>query len=150
MHGDVKCCRSEDSLETAAQLMWDFDVGALPVVDAASRVVGVVTDRDVCMAAYTQGLRLRDLSVATAMAKKVIACRPDDDVVSARTLMADNQIRRLPVIDEAGRLAGIVTIDDLAQGVAQHIDDGISGEDVALTLATICTPRSAPAPLARV
>jgi CBS domain-containing protein len=149
MHGDVKCCRSEDDLDTAAQLMWDFDIGALPVVDAESRVVGMITDRDICMAAYTQGRRLRDLRVTTAMAKKVIACHPEDDVASARTLMADNQIRRLPVIDDAGRLAGILTIEDLAQGAAEHIDDGVSGEDVALTLATISAPRGAPAPLAR-
>jgi CBS domain-containing protein len=83
------------------------------------------------------------------MARKVIACHPDDDVVTARVLMADNQIRRLPVIDRDGRLAGIITIEDLAYGAEQHIDDGISGQEVAVTLAIICTPRNAPAPLAQ-
>lgn len=149
MRKDVKCCRIEDSLDTAAQLMWDFDIGALPVLDSEARVVGMITDRDVCMAAYTQGRQLRDIRVDTAMATKVIACRPDDDVVTARVLMADNQIRRLPVIGPEGRAAGIITIEDLALGVEQQIDDGISGKDVAVTLATICTPRQPPPPLAR-
>jgi CBS domain-containing protein len=150
MQRNVKCCRVEDTADTAAQLMWDFDIGALPVVDSQARVVGMITDRDICMAAYTQGRRLGELSVESAMARKVIAGHPHDDVVTARVLMADNQIRRLPVIDGDGRLAGIITIDDLAHGVEQHVDDGITGDEVAVTLATICTPRQAPAPLAQI
>lgn len=83
------------------------------------------------------------------MARKVIACQHDDDVVTARVLMGDNHVRRLPVIEDEGRLAGILTIEDLAYGVERHVDDGISGEDVAVTLAVIGAPRQAPAPLAR-
>lgn len=149
MHGDVKCCRPEDSLDTAAKMMWDFDIGALPVVDAASRVVGMITDRDICMAAYTQGRKLGELSVEGAMARKVIACHTGDAIESARGLMADNQIRRLPVIDVEGRLAAILTLDDLARGATEREVDDLSARDVAQTLAAITTPRAASAQLVR-
>jgi len=67
----VKTCRVDDSVERAAQIMWEHDCGAVPVVDADERLVGIVTDRDVCMAAYTRGDSLQAIAVSGVMAHKL-------------------------------------------------------------------------------
>ncbi|HVS11206.1 MAG TPA: CBS domain-containing protein, partial [Planctomycetota bacterium] len=74
MTRDVKACAPQDSLSRAAQLLWESDIGALPVVDSEGRVVGMVTDRDVCMAAYFKGRPLAEIRVDETMARKVYSC----------------------------------------------------------------------------
>jgi CBS domain-containing protein len=108
-------CRTDQSLDTAAQIMWDHDCGIVPVVDGAGRLVGVITDRDVCMAAYTRGLPLRSISIASTMAKQVHSCRPKDDLATAERMMADKRVRRIPVIDEQQRPVGIISLGDIAR-----------------------------------
>src|SRR5689334_1101420 len=73
-------CSPDDSLERAAQLMWELDCGAVPVVAADGSVAGIITDRDICMAAYTRGQTLRAMSVESTMSKSVISCSPEDSV----------------------------------------------------------------------
>ena len=114
MNQNVITCRAEDSLATAAKLMWDHDCGVLPVVDEASQVIGMVTDRDICMAGYTQGRALDQIPVSLPMAKKVIACHAEDTIAAAEKAMRDGKIRRLPVVDDAGKLIGILTLNDIA------------------------------------
>src|SRR5262245_37188895 len=88
------------SLTDAARLMWETDCGFVPVVDPQSgSLVGVLTDRDACMAAYTQGLPFGAIRVGSAMAKKVHTCRADEDVKKAHDQMRRHQLRRLPVLD---------------------------------------------------
>jgi CBS domain-containing protein len=140
MTTNVKTCRPSDSLDAAAQLMWEADCGCVPVVDAGERVVGMITDRDVAMAAFFQGVPLRSSAVKTAMAATVLACRPDDDVSVAAETMRANRVRRLPVIDERDVLVGIVSLNDLARAAG----DGVSRDVVARTFAGICEPRTAP------
>ena len=71
MTRDVRTCTSSDTLATAAQIMWENDCGAVPVLDAEDRVVGIITDRDLAMAAHLQGVPLRDSRVASAMARDI-------------------------------------------------------------------------------
>src|SRR5271157_6296237 len=102
----VKACRPEDMLNTAAQLMWENDCGCLPVVSANGdgKVLGMLTDRDICMAAYTQGRRLFEMPVATAMSHRLIACLVGDDLKTVEELMHESHIGRMPVVDEHYRL----------------------------------------------
>jgi CBS domain-containing protein len=111
----LKFCATHNTLNTAAQNMWDNDIGCVPVVDKDRRVVGMLTDRDVCMAAYIQGAPLTGLLVTSAMSKQVFSCAPDDDIAAAEKLMREKQVRRLAVIDAQGRLAGIISLNDIAR-----------------------------------
>jgi CBS domain-containing protein len=139
MTRDPASCGPADSLNEAARLMWERDCGAIPVVDEG-RVVAIVTDRDVCMAAYTRGQRLSEIPVETVMSDSLVVCREDDSVNAVESVMREHQIRRLPVTDDRGGLRGVISLNDLALA-AQH--GGKSGDEqgVARTLAAICEHR---------
>jgi CBS domain-containing protein len=137
-------CGPGDTLNRAAQLMWDHDVGMLPVVDSELRPIGAITDRDICMAAYTQGGPLWALRVETAMAKTVFTCRLDDTVSTAAETMQQKRVRRLPVVDIGGRVAGVLSLDDLAtQAAADRASrvPAVKLEEVGATVAALCQPR---------
>jgi len=68
--------------------MWENDCGCVPVVDRAARLIAMLTDRDICMAAYTRGGTLKDIRVSAAMSSELFACRPDDDLLVAQKMMA--------------------------------------------------------------
>ena len=147
MNRDVKTCLVSDDLSRAAQLMWDHDCGFIPVVvfteDGHRRVVGVITDRDVCMAAYTKGATLSAIPVGDVMSRGVRACRSDDTPEVAESLMRQHRVRRLPVIDTQSDLVGVLSLNDLARWAA-HERKASSGstplEAVASTLAALCEP----------
>src|SRR5208282_6872862 len=113
MKRDVKVCRTDDTLNSATRLMWECDCGCIPVIstDGDGALVGIVTDRDVAIAAYTQGKPLSAIPVSTAMARNVIACHASDGISQAEALMRDNQVRRLPVVDRQERLVGILSLN---------------------------------------
>lgn len=139
----VLYCRSNESLEQAAKKLWDHDCGALPIVNDEGHLVGMLTDRDICMAALFQGKPLRDLRVEEAMAKQVITCKASDSIEDAERIMEQEQIRRLPVVDNDGGLMGIVSMADIVREAArsqygQHHEIPASG--VMTTLAKISTP----------
>jgi CBS domain-containing protein len=142
----VQSCRAEDSLARAAQLMWDHDCGCLPVCsgNGIERVVGVITDRDICMCALFEGKPLGALRVGQAMAKEPRLCRPGDSPADAERTMRDARIRRLPVVDEAGALVGMVSLADLAHEASRE-RSGTRGDvseiELASTLAAICEPQ---------
>lgn len=138
----VRVCRATDTLDRAAQLMWEYDIGAIAVVDEHGRVVGMITDRDACMAAYTCGGALCDIPVATAMAKHVVTCGPDDSDAAVAEVMAKHKIRRVPVVDHAHRPIGMLSLNDLARTMAHGRD--VSATEVAGTLAAICEHRAVP------
>jgi CBS domain-containing protein len=146
MSRHVKVCLATDTLNRAAELMWDYDCGFLPVVrDHASRVLtGANTDRDIAMAAYTRGEALSAIPVSVAMARGVKVCHPGDDISTAAALMRLKQVRRLPVVDSDHRLVGIISINDIAR-LSQSEGprrERISTADVAQTLAAISRPRA--------
>lgn len=143
MTREVRACYRNDSLNRAAQLMWENDCGAIPVIDADARVVGMLTDRDICMAAYTQGIPLVDASVASAMSPNVCVCNPSDNIASAAQLMRERQIRRLPVVDEAQQLVGILSMSEIVreadrQRASKSRKRTIKDGEVVETMGAIC------------
>jgi CBS domain-containing protein len=128
MTDGVQACSPDDLLHRAAQIMWDGDCGCVPVVDAAGRLCGLITDRDICMAAYTKGLPLSSIRVADVMSRSVRSCAPDETLERAIGIMAEAEVRRLPVVAEDGTLRGIVSLADIAHGAAllgHHVAEAI-------------------------
>ncbi|HVW28058.1 MAG TPA: CBS domain-containing protein [Polyangiaceae bacterium] len=143
MTSDVVTCAPSDSLNRAAQIMWENDCGFLPVVEDGCRLVGVVTDRDICMGAYTQGRPLSDIAVDNVMARQIQTCKAEDEIASVERLMRDNKLRRVPVVDESSELLGVVTLGDLARcSQAGPLQKALGGLAISKTLASICEPRS--------
>jgi CBS domain-containing protein len=145
MTREVKSCRQEDSLARAAQLMWEGDCGFLPVcaADGANRVAGIITDRDICMAALFQGRPLADLRVADVMNRQVQVCLPSDTLADAERTMATARVRRLPVVDKQGSLLGMITLADLAREAEREQtlqSPQVRGSEISVTLASICQP----------
>ena len=95
----VGSCPSRENLQAAAQVMSELDCGCVPIIDPDSKVVGMLTDRDICMAAYDQGRALEEISVSSAMSKEVYSCSSENDLTVAENIMGSRQVRRLPVID---------------------------------------------------
>ena len=144
MRTSVKTCRVDESLNRAAQIMWDHDCGCVPVVDEEQRVVAVITDRDICMAAYTQDTALSNLLVQSAMSKTVRCCAAHDPLSVAQSIMQQEQVRRLPVTDRDGRLLGLLSLGDIARHLDTHPAGAtqVSGEELASTLGAISRPHS--------
>jgi CBS domain-containing protein len=135
---EILTCSERDSLEHVAGLLCKFDIGGLPVVGEDGRVIGMLTDRDVSMAAYLQGAPLRSITVSSVMSKEVVTCKERDDVREVEHTMRHRQVRRVPVVDDAGKLLGMITINDIAR--AAHAGK-LPSADVALTLSAISRPR---------
>jgi CBS domain-containing protein len=141
---DVQTCRTDDDMSVPAKIMWDADCGCVPVVDEDLRIVGMITDRDVCMAAYTQGRALCDMRVGSAMSQGVHVCGTEDDVTVAESLMKRERLHRLPVTDARRRLVGILSLNDIALASADRrkkAQKGLAPDDVASVLAAVCTHR---------
>jgi len=147
MTRNVMVSTDSDTLNRAAQLMWDYDCGCVPVIsaDGDGALVGIITDRDLAMAAYTQGTPLNAIPVTTAMSRKVITCRVQDGISQAEALMRDNRVRRLPVLDKSGHLVGMLSLSDVAREAQREATAGrraeVTEESVSETLATLCEPR---------
>ena len=141
---EVRSCSAHDDLTAPARIMWEADCGSVPVVGEDGAVVGMLTDRDLCMAAYTTGRPLAQLRVADVMAREVRSCRPQDDLQEAEETMRSAQVRRLPVVD-GGRLVGILSLNDLALAAAderRRRSRGATPQEVAGVLAAVCAPRA--------
>lgn len=106
-------CRRETDLSAAAWLMWEGDCGVLPVVDDSNQVVGMITDRDICMASATKGHAPSDIYVGEVATGGVVSCGEDDDIMTALKLMKAGQVRRLPVTDRDGTLVGVLSMNDV-------------------------------------
>jgi CBS domain-containing protein len=145
MSTDVRTCRPSDSLNEVAQILWESDCGVVPVVDERGRVLGMVTDRDACMAAYTRGARLTELRAFDAMSAGAARCLPSDDLESALRTMAARQVHRLPVVDEQERVVGVLSLSDAFRAAAAL--KGAARQRLALQVlaaaAAITRPRSA-------
>jgi len=112
-----KCCQPSDPAQHAARIMREEHVGIVPVIEDEQnrKIVGVVTDRDLCMNVVAEGLDPRSVAVEQCMTTKVVTCSPNDSVERATELMRENQIRRIPVIDEQRQLQGIIAMADLVE-----------------------------------
>ena len=119
MTTNVRTCFTSDSLVTAAQFMWDYDCGCVPVLNEHGRVVGMLTDRDICMAAFFQGVPIGEIKVSAVMSRQLFGCTSDDGLSAAERIMRDKKVRRLPVLNKEGRLVGLLSLSD----IARHADD---------------------------
>ena len=144
MKRPVVTCSVQDTLNTAARLMWETDCGALPVLAEDGGIVGMITDRDICMAAYTRGVTLEAIPVRAAMSRGVFSCRPGDTVTQAERLMQEKKVRRVPIVDPQGRPIGILSLNDLARAAARAPASGTTrtGAEVIRTLAAIGEPQA--------
>lgn len=142
MRSDVVTCRTDETLADAARRMWECDVGALPVLAGDGRVVGMLTDRDVAMAALLRGLPLGAMGVGETARRTPVGCAREASLDEAEALMADHQVRRLLVLDAEGRLLGLITLSDLAGAASDFAGDtGLTSIHLARTLRAVCSPR---------
>jgi CBS domain-containing protein len=137
---DVKSCSPDTDLATAAKLMWDGDCGAVPVVNDERRILGMVTDRDICIAAATRGSKPSDIRVQDVMSRNVATCRATDDVHDALKTMKEARVRRLPVVDGQERLTGILSLNDIVMRAECRPNAAVSGERFLEALKAIGTP----------
>jgi CBS domain-containing protein len=120
MTAAVVSCLPSDSLNAAAQIMWDEDCGAVPVVDAAGFLVGLITDRDLSMACYTQGRAPAQARVDSAMSRAVYSVGPSAPLSDVIALMKKYRVRRVPVVSEGGRLQGLISLADLLRHLPEQ------------------------------
>ena len=102
-----------DTCRSAARTMRDENIGFLPVCDSAGRVIGTITDRDLALRIVAEGMQF-DLPVSDVMSREVVACYPDDDLARAEQVMSASHKSRLVVLDDTGRLAGVLSLSDIA------------------------------------
>ncbi|HXX20111.1 MAG TPA: CBS domain-containing protein [Candidatus Acidoferrum sp.] len=138
------CCTPETNLGAAVEILWNRNCGMLPVVDARQRVIGVITDRDLCVALGTRNRLPGEITVGEVLSGEAFTCRTEDDIHAALQTMAAKKVRRLPVVDESGVLQGILSMDN----VVLHAELGgwnqsaeLSQEDIVRTLQQIYGPR---------
>jgi CBS domain-containing protein len=132
-------CQPETNLAAVTHVMWEQDCGFIPVVDAAGDVIGVITDRDICVAAATRRLLPEQIAASDVMSPSVHTCLPGDTVEQALSIMKQFQVRRLPVVDASGRLQGVLSMNDIARAVGRK--GAPTASAVAGTLASICASR---------
>ncbi|HEV7369796.1 CBS domain-containing protein [Arenibaculum sp.] len=126
MTTDVEIVRAEMPLREAARLMRDVDTGFLPVGEE-DRLIGTLTDRDIVVRAIAEGRDPDTATVRDAMTDELVFCYEDQETSEAAQLMAERQVRRLPVVDRDKRLIGIVSQGDLATRTS---DDDLVGQTV--------------------
>jgi CBS domain-containing protein len=112
MTKDIASVNREDTVERAAQMMKEYNVGSIPVV-SENKIVGIVTDRDIVLRSAAEGENIERQQVKDIMTSNPVVGKPDMDVHEAASLMSDRQIRRLPIVDR-DNLVGIVSLGDLA------------------------------------
>ncbi|MBI5431829.1 MAG: CBS domain-containing protein [Planctomycetes bacterium] len=136
MKRQVQTCRADQTLNEAVQVFWDKDCGVVPVVDGEEKLVGILTDRDVAVAAYFRGESLKNVCVADAMGRNVLTVRKSDDVEDALELMRTHQVRRLPVVDPDGRVEGILSLSDFFHAAVK--DEHLKPKRLVRAFAAIC------------
>ena len=136
-----KACTTTTNLAEAASFMWDYDCGILPVVADGGRVVGLITDRDICIGGATKDRNLSNITVEEIMTGIVYFCASEDDVRKALKTMQEGKVRRLPVVAPDGTLQGVLSINDLtlnAKDTTGKEVPEISFRDLVQTYKAIC------------
>lgn len=132
-------CGPDTNLAEACGFMKRSNCGFLPVVGEGQNVIGVITDRDICIALGTRNIRPSDLRVWDVMSSRLFTCAPEDSVHTALKTMIIEHVRRLPVIDRGGRLAGVLSVDDISLHSAEYaFSKDASYRDVEDTYRSIC------------
>ena len=131
MCNEVQCVKPDCSVQDCAQLMCDNHIGCIPVCDVSNQLVGLVTDRDIILRTIGCGKDAKNTPISDIMTCKVCTCSSDIDISEAEKLMSENQIRRIPVI-ENNKIIGILTLGDLAA------NKSVDTQGVCNTLENIC------------
>jgi len=124
MTKDPVCCLSSDTVSTAAQLMKKSDIGIVPIVLSQTNkiLVGIITDRDIAVKVVSEGRDPQKVTVDQVMTRPLVVCSPDDDYQKAIHLMERHQLRRIPQVDNSGRVVGIISQSD----IALRVHDGVT------------------------
>lgn len=141
MSAPARVCHAQDTLNVAAHQMWEADCGAILVVNDEGVLVGIVTDRDICMAGLLQNLPLSDIPVHVAMSRQVFAIERQHTIEHAERVMAAHQVRRLPIVDRHGAPLGMLSINDLTRELARPQAQPCNLTRLVQTLALISEPR---------
>jgi CBS domain-containing protein len=137
-------CQSDTNLGSATELMWNANCGFLPVAGTDGKIVGVVTDRDICVALGTRNRLSGDVTVGEVMSGKVHSCEPEDDIHIALQTMKEGKVRRLLVIAKNGTLVGVISTDDLllrAEPTSLGKHPELSSDEVVRTYRAITQPQ---------
>jgi CBS domain-containing protein len=130
MTSNVRACFKSDNLATVAQVMWDNDCGCVPVLNEEGWLVGMLTDRDICMAAFLQGMPIGEIKVSAVMSRQLFDCTSDDDLSVAEQIMREKKVRRLPVLNKEGRLVGLLSLSDVARQANDEYARGAANRQV--------------------
>ena len=136
---DVKFCSPEMNLAAVAEKFWKEGCGTLPVIEKG-RVVGIITDRDICIALGTRNVKASEILVKEVTLPKLFYARPDDDIHAALNTMSAQKVRRLPVVDDQAVLLGILCMDDLVL-LAEEKGADLTYYDIIEAMKSICEHR---------
>lgn len=145
MTRDVRWCTPETNLAEAAAMMWAANCGALPVIEAG-KVIGVLTDRDICIALGTRNRPASEITAREVIWREPQLCMPEDDLATALAAMRRAHVRRLPVVNTAGVLKGIITMHDIAARAEAREHSRRYDDAVTATVKSIRESRSPPSP----
>ncbi|MGH2668603.1 MAG: CBS domain-containing protein [bacterium] len=130
MTSDPACCTPDTGLQKVARLMLERDCGEIPVVESRANMkpVGVVTDRDIVTRAVAEGRNPLHMAAKDCMTSPILTVTPDMSVEDCVRAMEERQVRRVPVVDEAGRCCGMVSQADIAQNASERATAGLVKE----------------------
>ncbi len=124
MTRDVVRVHPHDTLQYAARMMDGYDCGALPVVDFQNRAIGMITDRDIAIRGVAERVDAGQMTVGDVMSDEIYACHVNDSLKNCMRSMSRHQVRRMPIVNDRNRIAGIVSQAD----IARHAKGSRSGE----------------------
>lgn len=113
MTKEITICRTETNLAAASALMWDHNCGALLALTDSGELAGILTDRDICIALGTRNARASDLMVRDVVGTSPLSCQSSDDILTAVLIMHQAKLRFLPVVNDAGVLEGMLSVDNI-------------------------------------
>lgn len=141
MTPNAKAIWLTESLADAAKLMWENDCGVLPIIKDGRKVIGMITDRDICMAIAMRDTKPSGISVEEVMTGQVYAVKPEDNIDQALQTMQEHKIRRVPVVSSEGELEGILSMNDVVLNATDsegEAKDSIHYGDAVKTYQAIC------------
>ena len=138
MKTDVGFCSTEDNLMKTAETMLHRDCGVIPIVDEEKRVVGMLTDRDVCLAVAARNRKASDVKAKELLRGEPVVCSAEDKLEGALRKMRKHQIKRLAAVGEGGELVGILSVTDVLLAAGKDKD---LKKKVYATLKAIFKPR---------
>jgi CBS domain-containing protein len=117
MTKQITICRTETNLAAASALMWDHNCAALLALTGSGELAGILTDRDICIALGTRNVRASELAVRDVIGTSPLSCQSSDDILTALLIMQQAKVRFLPVLNDAGVLEGLLSVDDIVPNV---------------------------------